>query len=129
MTDEGGGEDVDGVDWYPGNRLTTTIIDGRWVQGLDVEAGGTMEVVFEGGLVDDDVDQRLDHPHHPGTSGGDDHCQHGVEASLPIGAFQQRRAHRLAPLFDAVVPLGAELCVAELGGDLVHHRPGSHTNT
>src|SRR5258706_14462020 len=114
MTDEGGGEDVDGVDWYPGNRLTTTIIDGRWVQGLDVEAGGTMEVVFEGGLIDDDVDQRLDHPHHPGTSGSDDHRQPSVEASLPIAPFQQRRVDRLAPSGDTQRPIGTEARIAEL---------------
>ena len=127
MPGERGGEHVGGVELVTGGGFAATLIDRGRVERFDLCAGQLGEVMFEGGLVDDHVDQRVDRAGHTRCCGGGEDRQQGVEAPLGAGALEQRGVHLLAPLGDSGVPVGVELGVTEPIEDLLDHRPGSDT--
>ena len=112
----------------PGRRFATPLIDGRRVEWLRIPTQQFREVVFDGDLVGDDVDQRIERSGHPGCSCGGEHCQQRIEAALRRRPFEQVRVHPVAPSIDAGIPVGAELGVAEPVEDLLDHRP-RHNST
>jgi hypothetical protein len=129
VTAEGGGEHVDRIDLVTGGSLAAAIVDGCGIEWFDVDTSQRVEVVFEGLLVDDDVDQRIEGADRAGSGGCLEDRQQGIEASLGIGAFQQSGHHRLAVLGDTCIPVGVELGVAEPLEDLLDLRSGTRENS
>ena len=124
MTAQGGGEHVGGVQLVTARRLATPIVDGRRVEWFDLGAGKPGKVVLEGGLVDDDVDQRIERRNLAGRRSSIEDRGECIESSLPVGSLQQRGRHRITPPGDAGLPVGGELGIAEVGEDLFERGAG-----
>ena len=121
-----GGEHVGRIDLVTRRRLATSLIDRRRIEWCRVAAEEFGEVVFEGGLIDDQADQRIEHPDDTRRCGREEHGAQRVEATLRSGALQQLRVHQRTPLGDTGIPVGVELGVAEPVEDLLDLRHRQH---
>ncbi len=127
MAGEGGGKHVCWIQLMAGGGLAPTIGDGCRVERCDRLAGEHGQVVLEGHLVDNHVDQWIEPADVSRRCGRGEHRDHRVESALGVGAIEQCRDHPITPASGARVPVGAELRIAEASEDLVDHRPGDDT--
>ena len=89
--------------------------------------GEASQVVVDGRVVGDDVDQRIKHTNLPRPGSGQEHRQQGIEPALCTTAVQQAGVHPIPPLGDTGIPIVAELAVTEPVEDLLDHRSSGDT--
>jgi hypothetical protein len=128
-TAQRGGEHVCRVDLVTCRCFTTPITNRGWIERFDAGADKCGEVVFECGLVDDDVDQWVTLTDHARPGGRSEDRQQRIETTLSRGTIEKSWVHLVAPLGDAGLPVGAKFGVTELGEDLLDHRTGHDTTS
>ena len=93
-----GGEHVGGIELVTGRCFAASIVDRGRIQRFGIGSGESGEVVVDGGVVDDDVDQRLDLTDRSGSGGCGEDRQEGIEASLGGAAVEQSGVHLCRPI-------------------------------
>ena len=89
--------------------------------------GKAGQVVVDGRLVGDDVDQRIKHTNLPRPGSGQEHRQQGIETALCTTAVDQAGVHSVPPLGDTDIPIVAELAVTEPVEDRLDHHSSRDT--
>ena len=127
MTRERCRKHVGGIDLVAAGGFATPLIHSCRVQRCRIGAAQFGKVVLDGGLVGDDVDQRLEHANDPRRGRSVEDREQGIEPSLVRSALQQVRVHAITPFRRTSLPVGLELGVAEPVEDLLDRCPGHRT--